>query len=126
MSNIPKLRYQKCCCCKTALRNKSFCKNITLVSAKTIEKTRVFFNNHSIQINDLICNKCRKNVKQIRNHTTSSHDVPETLSHLELSYTTSDNVFSIGEINDINETTNKITIEPTEVGRKIELYKAII
>ena len=55
---------QKCCGCRVALRNKNYSRNVSRIGNATLEKTRVFFNNNEINVNDYICNKCRHYVKK--------------------------------------------------------------
>ena len=48
--------YQKCCICNTGIGNT---RNVTRIGEKTIEKTRCFYKNKIINLNDFICGKCR-------------------------------------------------------------------
>ena len=64
MTIITNLRYQKCCGCNTALRNKNYDKNVRRVTLLSIEKIKSYFENNTIQVNDYICNKCRSKLNK--------------------------------------------------------------
>ena len=71
MKNIMYKAFQKCCGCKESLRNKYCNRNIRRVTLDNLEKTRIFFKNDTITINDYICNRCRKNVSKNNNNIKS-------------------------------------------------------
>ena len=58
MSNIPYLKVYCCCACKERLCNKNRNRNIRKVTDKTIEKTRAFYQNDLISLNDYIFSRC--------------------------------------------------------------------
>ena len=67
MLQISYSQFKNCCACKKSLR---YYKNISRVGESTLNRTRVFFNNNHIQLNDLICGNCRSKSYQ---NKKSSH-----------------------------------------------------
>ena len=51
----------KCCGCNKVLLN---IRNVSRVGYKTIDKTREAFKHNIIQLNDYICNRCRKTIQK--------------------------------------------------------------
>ena len=68
--NISYINTRKCCGCNETFRYKACKNNIYKIGEKTIQKTRDFFENPEIKLNDLICNVCRKKV--LNNKTPNS------------------------------------------------------
>jgi hypothetical protein len=89
MLDIPYAQFKKCCACEQTLRNKKY---IHSIGESTIERTRIFFNNNQIQINDLICGNCRTKAYQNKKKVKSSKvDVDESSIVDDDSYTSNKN-----------------------------------
>ena len=76
MLDISYAQFKKCCACEPTFRNKKY---IHSIGESTIERTRLFFNNNQIQVNDLICGNCRTKAYQNKKKFKSSKvDVAES------------------------------------------------
>jgi hypothetical protein len=85
MLQISYSQFKNCCACKKSLR---YYKNISRVGESTLNRTRVFFNNNHIQLNDLICGNCRSKSYQ---NKKSSH-AKKSLIPFNDSHSTSNDV----------------------------------
>jgi len=74
--NISYFVSQKCCACKISLTCKNRNQNIRKISANNLQETRIFFNKHSIELEDYICNRCR--LKFMRNKPLNDVFNPES------------------------------------------------
>ena len=141
MLDIPYAQFKKCCACEQTLRNK---KNIHGIGESTIERTRIFFNNNQIQVNDLICGNCRtKAYQNKKNFKSSMVDVDKSSIVDDDSYTFNKNIADDEEdveiedlellngsnidANNVNHPSNNKKEKMEHIGvvkNQIELFKA--
>ena len=91
---------RNCCGCKCSILNK---KNITRVGVSTLERIRRFFTNNSIQIDEVICNKCRTRVNFNRHNLMNSVSAHNNNLNQDTHRT-------VGSV-DINNTQEQVVIE---------------
>ena len=84
LSTIPDILKSKCCGCQRTFRKETLKRNACHVGERTLARTRLYFINNTIEINDLICGSCRQNVnknkikKPVEEKNNSFPEISET------------------------------------------------